>query len=136
MKTYLMASGLFLVMLSAGCATLPMDEACRANIEKETKVLAANGHRLQFHRSANFSALLSAAGDSEQIGDYQGCLNILQMAHVGRARHNRASGNYTPSQQHSYSGSYNGGYSSNNGGGGGSVDAAHHAAGHTHHHGH
>ena len=132
--THSMASGLFLVLSMAGCANLPMDQACRANIEKETKVLAANGHRMQYHRSANFPQLLSAAQDSEQIGDYPGCLNILQMAHIGR--HNRTSGNYARSQRQAYSGSSNQGYSRSYSGGGGSIDAAHHAAGHTHHHGH
>lgn len=134
--THLVASGLFLVLSMAGCANLPMDQACRANIEKETKVLAANGHRMRYHRSANFPALLSAAQDSEQIGDYPGCLNILQMAHVGRSVHNSASGDYAPSQRQAYSGSSNQGHSRSYSGGGGSIDAAHHAAGHTHHHGH
>jgi len=108
-----------------------MDQACRAGIEKESKVLAANGHRMRYHRTANFPFLLSAAEGNEQIGDYESCLTNLKMAHIGRRTYTGPSRNSYP-QQHTYSGagqSY--GRSS-----GGSSDAAHHAAGHTHHHGH
>ena len=131
--TRLMASELFLVLLLAGCANLPMDQACRAGLEEESKVLAANGHRLRYHRTPNFPYLLSAAEGSEQIGDYESCLKILRTAHIGRPVHNRRSGSHFPTQN-TYSGAgQNQSYQSH---GGGSIDAAHHAAGHTHHHGH
>ena len=142
--THIVALELFLVLLLAGCANLPVDQACRAAIEKESKVLAAMGHTLRYHRTPSFPFLLSAAEDREQIGDYQSCLNVLQMAHVG---HNPwyigSSGNYFPTQS-TYRGSnvQNQSYQNYNVGGGGSIpgqsgiDAAHHAAGHTHHHGH
>ena len=110
-----------------------MDQACRASIEKETKVLAANGHRMRYHRTANFSLLLSAAEGNEQIGDYEGCLINLKMAHIGRRTHAGPSRNSYPTQN-TYSGA--GQNQSYQNYGGGSIDAAHHAAGHTHHHGH
>ncbi|MFB3103819.1 MAG: hypothetical protein ACE1ZA_02730, partial [Pseudomonadales bacterium] len=95
------------------------------------KVLAANGHRMRYHRTANFPFLLSAAEGNEQIGNYESCLKNLEMAHIGHRTNNR---NSYPTQN-AYSGagqnqSYGRSY------GGGSTDAAHHAAGHTHHHGH
>ena len=136
--THIVVMELFLVLLLAGCANLPVDQACRASIEKESKVLAANGHTLRYHRTPNFPFLLNAAEDNEQIGDYQSCLNVLQMAHVGHPRYNGPPGYYFRSQN-TYSGStgQSRSYQSyQNYGGGGSVDAAHHAAGHTHHHGH
>ena len=134
--TRLVALELFLVLLLAGCANLRVDQACRAAIEKETKVLAANGHTMRHHRTSGFPLLLSAAENREQVGDYQSCLNILQMAHIGRPMYRGSSGNYVRIQR-TYSQSIpgqSGGYQSY--GGGGSIDAAHHAAGHTHHHGH
>ena len=132
--TRLVALELFLVLLLAGCANLRVDQACRAAIEKETKVLAANGHTMRHHRTSSFPLLLSAAESREEVGDYQSCLNVLQMAHIGRPMYRGSSGNYYRTQS-TYSGSSGQNQSYQSYGGGGS-DAAHHAAGHTHHHGH
>ena len=133
--TRLVALELFLVLLLAGCANLRVDQACRAAIEKETKVLAANGHTLRRHRTSSFPLLLSAAENREQVGDYQSCLNVLQMAHIGRPMYRGSLGNSYRTQS-TYSGSTGQNQSYQSYGGGGSTDAAHHAAGHTHHHGH
>ncbi len=136
--THLIASELCLFLLLAGCATLPMDQACRVNLEKETKVLAANGHRLQYHRVPSYASYLSAAAASELNGNYGTCLKILEMAQVNRHTYYASSGNHAggfsrAGQNQSYNGGNSGNYGNN---GGRSVDAAHHAAGHTHHHGH
>ena len=133
--THLVASELCLVLLMAGCAATPMDQACRVNLEKETKVLAANGHRLKYHRAPNFTLYLSAAEDSELNGNYGTCLRILEIAQVNRHTYyaSRFSSGFGTGQNQSYSG---GNYRNSGNNGGGSVDAAHHAAGHTHHHGH
>ncbi len=133
--TRLVALELILVLLLAGCANLRIDQACRAAIEKETKVLAANGHAMRYHRTSSFPVLLSAAENREQVGDYQSCLNILQMAHVSRPLYVGSSGNAFRTRN-TYSGSSGQNQSYQSYGGGGSTDAAHHAAGHTHHHGH
>ncbi len=125
--THLVASELFLVFLLAGCANLPMDQACRAGIEKESKVWDANGRELWLHRSPNFISLLSEAEINELAGDYQSCLSNLKMARNHSHAH---SGNYYPTQN-TYS--WGGQNQSNRGS---ANDAAHHAAGHTHHHGH
>ncbi|MCH7821899.1 MAG: hypothetical protein IIA07_07780 [Proteobacteria bacterium] len=128
--THVVALELFLVLLLAGCASLPMDQACRAGIDKESKVLAANGHRMRLHRSPDFEFLLSAAEDSELVGDYEDCLTLLQMARVDRHPwtqidyygHSAQNTNSQPGYRQPISGQ--------------SKDVAHHAAGHTHHHGH
>lgn len=133
--TRLVALELFLVLLVAGCVNLRADQACRAAIEKETKVLTANGHTVRYHRTSSFPVLLSAAENREQVGDYQSCLNILRMAHIGRPLYVGSSGNYFRTQS-TNRGSAGQNQSYQNYGGGGSTDAAHHAAGHTHHHGH
>ncbi len=80
--TYLVAIELLLVSTLAGCATLPMDQACRTGIEKETKVLNANGHLLKHHRTPEFPQLISAAKANELDGEYLSCLSNLQQAHV------------------------------------------------------
>ena len=96
--TQLVALELILLLLLAGCANLRVDQACRAGIEKETRVLAANGHTMRYHRGPNFPLLLSVAQDSEQIGDYHNCLGFLRMAHNGRPSFIGSSGNYFHSQ--------------------------------------
>jgi hypothetical protein len=128
-NTHLVASELLLVLLIAGCANHPVDEACRAGLEKDSKVLSNNGHQMQFHRSPYLPLLLSAAERHELAGDYQSCLSILNMARINRHMYH-TSGNYYPTQNTS---SWDGQYQSDMGSG---IDAAHHAAGHTHHHGH
>ena len=130
--THLLASELFLVLLLTGCANLPMDQACRAGIEKGIRVLESNGHQLQYHRTWDFTVLLSAAEDDEMVGDYQSCLHNLSMARINHHsfRIVGPSGNYN-GMLNTYSW---GGQNQSNGGG--VNDAAHHAAGHTHHHGH
>ena len=131
MKTAnLVASELFLVLLLAGCANLPVDEACRAGLEKDSKVLSSNGHQMQYHRSPDFPLLLSAAERSELAGDYQSCLSILRLARVDRHTYSLSSGPYYGTQNTYSWGGQNQSYS------GPANDAAHHAAGHTHHHGH
>ena len=128
--THVVTLELFLVLLLAGCASLPMDQACRAGIDKESKVLAANGHRMRLHRSEDFEFLLSAAEDSESVGDYEDCLTLLQMARVD-LHPSAQNGYFGHSAQNTNSQS---GYRQINSGQ--SKDASHHAAGHTHHHGH
>ncbi len=128
--THLVTSELFLVLLLAGCANLPMDQACRAGLEKEVKVLDANSHAMQYHRSPDFVFLLSEAESDELVGDYQSCLNNLKIARADRHQHTRSSGNYYPTQNTYSSAGQN---QSNRGS---ANDAAHHARGHTHHHGH
>ena len=125
--THLVASELFLVFLLAGCANLPMDQACRAGLESELQVFDANGRAMQYHRSPDFVFLLSEAEINELAGDYQSCLSNLKMARNHSHAH---SGNYYPTQN-TYS--WGGQNQSNRGS---ANDAAHHAAGHTHHHGH
>ncbi len=121
--THLVASELFLVLLLAGCAILPVDEVCRAELEKDSKVLSDNGHQMQYHRRPDFPFLLSVAERAELGGDYQTCVSLLRLARINGHAYARSSGNYYGTQNtYSYSGSAN--------------DAAHHAAGHTHHHGH
>ena len=122
--THLVASELFLVLLLAGCANLPMDQDCRARLESEFKVFDANGDQMQYHRSPDFVFLLHEAEDDELVGDYQSCLNNIHMARVHRHGPTSSSGNYYPTQD-----TYRSNRVSAN-------DAAHHAAGHTHHHGH
>ena len=131
MKTaHLVASELFLVLLLAGCANLPMDQACRAGIETESKVWDANGRELWLHRSPHFIFFLSEAEINELDGHYESCLSNLKMARshshgpIGHSVFNR-------STQNTYS--WGGQNQSNRGS---ANDAAHHAAGHTHHHGH
>ncbi len=122
-STHLVASELFLVLLLAGCANLPMDKACRAGLESEFNVLDANGHAMQYHRSPDFVFLLSEAEDNELVGDYQSCLNNLKMARNHRHDYYATQNTYSQAGQNQINrGSAN--------------DAAHHAAGHTHHHGH
>ncbi len=129
-STHLVASELFLVLLLAGCANLPMDQDCRAGLESEFKVFDANGPAMQYHRSPDFVFLLHEAEDNELAGDYQSCLNNLHMARVHRHEPTRSSGNYYPTQNtHSWGGQNQSNQGSAN-------DAAHHAAGHTHYHGH
>jgi hypothetical protein len=123
--THVVASELFLVLLLAGCANLPMDQACRAGLESEFKVLDANGHAMQYHRSANFVVLLFEADDKELAGDYEGCLHNLEMARV----HHRHEPTYRTPITYSWDGQ-------NQSIRGSANDGAHHAAGHTHHHGH
>ena len=132
--THLVASALFLGLLLTGCAHLPMDQ-CRAGIEKESKVLDVNGHAMQYHRSPDFAFLLSAAEDDELIGDYQGCLNNLQVAHVNQHERNRTRRNSGPMQDSNSWGRQNQGNQGQSNRGSAN-DAAHHSAGHTHHHGH
>ena len=128
--THVVASELFLVLLLAGCANLPPDQACRAGIEKESKVWDDNGNELWLHRSPHFVSLLSEAEINELAGDYESCLSNLKMARshshgpIGHSVFNR-------STQNTYS--WGGQNQSNRGS---ANDAAHHAAGHTHHHGH
>ena len=78
--THLVASELMLVLLLAGCAGLPTDQACRAGLEKELEVFSTNGHTRQYHRSPDFVVLLAEAEVNEQNGDYQSCLDNLSMA--------------------------------------------------------
>ena len=127
--THLVASELFLVLLLAGCAIFPADEACRAELEKGSKVLSDNGHQMQYHRRPDYPYLLSVAERSELDGDYQTCLGILKLARINRHTYGRSSGNYSGTQNmYSWAGqSFSTGPAN---------DAAHHAAGHTHHHGH
>jgi len=127
--TYLAASGLFLVLWLAGCASLPMDQNCRTSLDSEFEVLNDGGRVMRDHRSANFSWYLIAAADDEMIGDYEGCLNNLQMARA----HNHGYAGYNNGSQASYGRDWHGQQQM---GAGQSQDAAHHAAGHTHHHGH
>ncbi len=132
--THLVASALFLGLLLTGCAHLPMDQ-CRAGIEKESKVLDANGHAMEYHRSADFPNLLSAAEEEELAGDYQGCLNYLMMAQVDqhdRIRTKRRNGSKEDSSSWSRHDQNDHGQQNR----GSSNDAAHHDAGHSHHHGH
>ena len=77
---HLAASELFLVLLLAGCANLPMDQACRAGIESEVKLLIADDNQVRYHRSPDFVFLLSEAEDNELAGNYRSCLNNLKMA--------------------------------------------------------
>jgi len=128
--THLVASELFLVLLVAGCANLPVDQDCHAGLENEFKVLEAEGRQLRYHRSPDFLVHLSAAVDDELVGDYQSCLNNIHMARVHRHGPTSSSGNYYPTQN-TYSGARQ-----NQSNSGASKDAAHHAAGHTHHHDH
>ena len=128
--THVVASELFLVLLLAGCANLPMDQACRAGLEKEYEVWDANGRSLRHHRSPDFVLLLSEAEINELAGDYESCLSNLKMARShshGPIGHSVFNG----STQNTYS--WGGQNQSNRGS---ANDAAHHAAGHTHHHGH
>ncbi len=127
--THLVASELLLVLLLAGCANLPADEACRAGLEKDSKVLSASGHQMQYHRRPDFPLLLSVAERAELAGDYQSCLSILRLARIDRHKYHRSSGNYYGTQNTYSWGGQNRVMGSAN-------DAAHHAAGHTHHHGH
>ena len=127
--THVVASELFLVLLLAGCANLPMDQACRAGLESEFKVLDANGRALQ-HRSPDFVVLLFEADDKEMAGDYDGCLHNLRMAR----NHSHGRISYTVFN-HDTRNTYSQG-GQNQGNGGVVNDAAHHAAGHAHHHGH
>jgi hypothetical protein len=69
-----------LVSLLAGCASLPPDQACRAGIEKESEVLAANGYILKNHRRPDYIAFLSDAEINERSGDYESCLDNLDSA--------------------------------------------------------
>ena len=135
MKTaHVVASELLLGLLLAGCAH-PIDQACRAGIGKESKVLDANGHAMQYHRSADFPYLLSAAEEEELAGDYQGCLNYLMMARVAqhdRIRTKRRNGPEPDSSSWRSHGQNDRGQQNR----GSANDAAHHDAGHTHHHGH
>ena len=124
--THVVASELFLVLLLAGCANLPPDQACRAGLENEYEVLDANGRTLRYHRSPYFAFLLSAAEDTEINGDYQSCLSILKMA---RNHSHESSGNNWTRTTYSWRGQ-------NQSSRGSGIDAAHHARGHTHHHGH
>jgi hypothetical protein len=124
--THLVASELFFVLLLAGCANTPMDQACRAGIERDINVLSANGHQLQYHRTLDFAFLLSEAEGDELVGDYQSCLHNLSMARV-----NHHSMRITASSRIDYPTQDT--YQNNTGS---ANDAAHHAAGHTHHHGH
>ncbi len=129
-STHLVASELFLVLWLAGCANLPMDQACRAGLESEFKVYDADDNQMRYHRSPDFVFLLSEAESDELVGDYQSCLNNLKMARVHRHDPTRSSGNYYPTQNtYSWRGQNQINRGSTN-------DAAHHAAGHTHHHGH
>ena len=131
MKTaHLVASELFLVLLLAGCANLPMDQACRAGIETESKVWDANGRELWLHRSPHFISFLSEAEINELAGDYQSCLSNLKMARNHSHGTTRYNDSYLPTRN-TYS---LGGQNQSNRGSG--IDAAHHARGHTHHHGH
>ncbi len=124
--THLVASELFFVLLFAGCANTPMDQACRAGIERDINVLSANGHQLQYHRTPDFAFLLSEAEGDELVGDYQSCLHNLSMARV-----NRHSMRITGHSSIDYRTQDT--YQSNTDS---AIDADHHAAGHTHHHGH
>ena len=129
--THLVASELFLVLWLAGCANLPMDQDCRARLESEFKVLDADGHTKQYHRSPDFEYLLSAAVDDELVGDYQGCLNNLKMVRVVHQRpRTETRRDFDRLQDFS---SWGGQDRSNQGS---ANDAVHHAAGHTHHHDH
>ena len=120
MKTILVvASGLFLIMLLAACANVPIDVACRAGLDSEFSLLGADDRPA--HRSPNFDSLLFEAQDNELAGDYQSCLNNLKMAHV-HSHQRTPKINLWGEQFPIYSERPN--------------DAAHHAAGHTHHHGH
>ena len=129
--THLASSGIFLVLALAGCANLPMDQDCRARLESEFKVLDADGHTMQYHRSPDFEYLLSAAEDDELVGDYQGCLNNLKMVRVVHQRKRTETRRDFDRMQDSSS--WGRQDRSNRGS---ANDAAHHAAGHTHHHGH
>ncbi len=128
--THLVASELFFVLVLAGCANLPMDQACRAGLESEFKLLDADDDQIRYHRSPDFVSLLYEAEDDELAGDYQSCLSNLKMARNHRHEyiaHNR----YFSLTQNTYSRA-----GQNQSNRGSANDAAHHAAGHTHHHGH
>ncbi len=128
--THLVASELFLVVLLAGCANLPVGEACRAGLESELKVFDANGRAMRYHRSPDFVFLLSEAEINELAGDYQSCLSNLKMAR----NHSHGTTSYSDSYYPTRNTYSLGGQNQSNRGSG--IDAAHHAAGHTHHHGH
>jgi len=87
------ASERFLVLLLAGCANLPPDEACRAGLEKEYEVFDAYGHTRLYHRSPDFAVLLTEAKINEQDGDYQGCLDNLGM--VSQNSYGHGPGNFS-----------------------------------------
>ena len=133
--THVVAAELFLGLLLAGCAHLPMDEACRAGIESETKVLDADGNAMYYHRPVDFPYFLSAAEDDELAGDYEGCLNNLKMARVQLHERMRTAHRIDSMQGNGSWGTHNQGDRGQNNRGSAN-DAAHHAAGHTHHHGH
>ncbi len=128
----LVATEVLLVMLLAGCATQPVNEACRAGIEKQSEVLYANVDRIRHDSPTGFSLLLSAAEGSELVGDYHGCVKNLAIA---RSLSNVDIGLYRNDThpQDTYPPPFRDKKSSSKGP---EYDAAHHAAGHTHHHGH
>ena len=128
--THLVASELLSVLVLAGCASLPPDQACRAGIEQETEVLNENGFQMQHHRSLDFPFFLSLAEGDELVGDYQSCVDNLKMARNHVHEYSGSGGSYYRSPNN-YSGSRQSMGSSRM-----TNDAAHHAAGHTHHHGH
>lgn len=131
-KPNLVASVLLLLVLLAGCANLPMDQACRAGIEKESEVLYTDDHRISQSRSTGFSLLLSAAAGNELVGDYQSCLKNLNMARSLSHGDSGLSHNYVPPQD-----TYPPPIRHKKGPAKGpAYDAAHHALGHLHHHGH
>ncbi len=128
--THLVASELFLVLFLAGCANLPIDQACRAGLESELKVLETHGNSMRYHRSPDFVYLLGEAESNEVAGDYQGCLSYLKMARTHRHERTRSDGrNYGTPNIYSLPMENPSGEPAIN-------DAAHYAAGHTHHHGH
>ncbi len=129
--THLVASELFLVLLLAGCANLPMDQDCRAGLENEFEVFDANGGQMRYHRSPDFLSHLSAAMDDELVGDYESCLNNIHMARVHRHGPTRSGSDFYHPTQNTYSQA-----GQNKINRGSANDAAHHAAGHSHHHGH
>jgi hypothetical protein len=95
--THLMASEVILVSLLAGCANVPVDQACRDGLQEEFEVFHANGNRMHYHRSANFAVFLFEAEIDEMAGDYQSCVDHLEMA-----RYHGHPGNNYGSSHHGY----------------------------------
>ena len=129
--TLLLVSKLLIVMSLAGCASVPLEQACRAGIEKESEGLYGDDQRMD-HHPPSFSLLLSVAEGNELVGDYRSCLENLKTA--SRHRHNYYTQNTNYPTLNSTQNSYpRPRYERNRGA---SYDQAHHAAGHAHHHGH
>ena len=63
-----------------GCAQTPVDQACRAGLEREFTVYEENGYIRQNHRSPQFGIFLARAELDEIDGNFEGCLSNLNRA--------------------------------------------------------